>query len=286
MPLPRRLLPLLALLPGCSPLALANALTPRGAVETREGLRFGDGPRDRLDLHAPAGLPPEAPLLVFFYGGGWRSGAREDYPFVARPLAGLGLLVAVPDYRLFPEVRWPGFVEDGARAVRWLLDGPGAGRPVFLMGHSAGAFIALALATDPRWLGPGRGRLRGAIGLAGPYDFQPDEPDYRAIFAPAPGGRARAAPADAARMAGGPPLLLLHGLDDDTVAPERSRELARLARAAGVPVRLVEYPGVGHVGILAALAAPVRALGLAGAPVLEDLRAFLAAPGGGPPPAG
>ncbi|UFN51125.1 alpha/beta hydrolase [Roseomonas sp. OT10] len=282
MPLPRRLLPLLALLPGCSPLSLANALTPRGDVEVRPDLRFGDGPRALLDLYAPAGLGPQAPLLVFFYGGRWRDGSRQDYPFVARPLAELGCLVAVPDYRLFPEVRWPAFAEDGARAVSWLLDGPGAGRPVFLMGHSAGAFIALALATDPRWLGEGRRRLRGAIGLAGPYDFQPDEPGDVATFAPAPGGRARAAPADPAALSGAPPLLLLHGLADETVSPERSRELAALARAAGVPVRLIEYPGVGHIGIIASLAAPLRGLGLAGAPVLADIRAFLDAPAPAP----
>ncbi|HYF08303.1 MAG TPA: alpha/beta hydrolase, partial [Acetobacteraceae bacterium] len=238
--------------------------------------------RGRLDLYRPeAPARGTRPLIVFFHGGGWQGGEKEEYRFVAQPLCGLGCEVAVPNYRLFPEARWPAFVEDGAAAVTFLrrdaTDGAG---PVFLMGHSAGAFIALSVALDPRWLEGagmpgGRGALGGAIGLAGPYDFAPEEPAYRAIFSTAPGGRARVAPAEAARLAGAPPLLLLHGTADRMVSAERSRDLAALARMAGVEARVVEYPGVGHIGIIAALAAPLRVLGLAPAPVLHDVRAFV-----------
>ena len=266
----------LSLLPGCSPIGLANALTPGSGYAVRRGLRWGEGPRGTLDLYEPDGLAPGAPLLVFFYGGGWQSGEKGLYPFVAQPLTTLGVAVAVPDYRIYPGARWPDFVEDGAAALRWLRAGPAAERPVILMGHSAGAFIAAALATDPRWLGAeGRDALRGWIGLAGPYDFRPDEPQYRAIFAAAPGGRATAWPAVVEAMRGAPPMLLLHGLDDGVVSPERSREMAERARLAGVRATLHEYPGVSHDGIVAALAAPVRALGLQRAPVLEEVRKFL-----------
>ncbi|MBB5694529.1 acetyl esterase/lipase [Roseomonas pecuniae] len=211
---------------------------------------------------------------MFFYGGGWRSGERGDYGFAAHALASLGVLVAVPDYRLFPGTRWPGFVEDGAAAVRAIRAGPGQGRPVFLMGHSAGAFIALSLAADPGWLGPERGTLAGAVGLAGPYDFGPED-DPQGIFAAAPGARARAAPADEARLRGAPPLLLLHGTEDDTVRPAQTTRFAALARSQEVEVEARLLPGLGHVGIIAALAGPVRALGLAGAPVLETIGAWL-----------
>ncbi len=266
----------LCALPGCSPIALANALTPRTGYAVRRDLRWGEGPRGTLDLYEPDGLPPGAPLLVFLYGGGWQSGAKEMYAFAAQPLTTLGLAVAVPDYRIYPQARWPTFVEDAAAAVRWLRAGPGAGRPMLLMGHSAGAFIAAALATDPRWLGAeGRDSLRGWMGLAGPYDFRPDEPAYVEIFGTAPGGRATAWPDTPAAMRGAPPMLLLHGLDDNVVSPQRSREMAARATLAGVRATLREYPGVDHNGIVGALAAPVRALGLEGAPVLEDVRTFL-----------
>lgn len=275
--LPRRLLLGAAgLAAGCSPLDLANGLTPGGGVRLEAGLSYGPGERGRYDLHTPPGAGPDTPLLVFFYGGGWRSGSRRDYGFAARALASLGLLVAVPDYRLFPEAGWPGFVEDGAAAVGAIRAGAGRGRPLFVMGHSAGAFIAIALAADPRWLGERRAGLAGAIGLAGPYEFGPEE-DPAGIFAGAPGHRARVAPAGTADLRGTPPLLLLHGEADDTVRPAQTRDFAALAATQDVVVTARLYPGVGHIGILAALASPVRALGLEGAPVLADIGDWVAA---------
>ena len=264
------------LLASCSPQGLVNDLTPRGGTTLREGIAYGPGPRQRYDLYTPAELRPDTPLVVFFYGGGWTNGDRGGFGFVAYPLAGLGALVAVPDYRLLPEGRWPVFMEDGAAALAALRDGPGRGRPVILMGHSAGAFIAVALAADPRWLGrPARDALAGCIGLAGPYDYGPEE-DRTGVFRDAPGARARAAPPDVRDLRGAPPFLLLHGTDDRTVRPLQTTAFAALLRAEAVPATEKTYPGVGHIGIVAAFAAPLRGLGLDAGPVLEDVAAWLA----------
>ncbi|MBY0336009.1 MAG: alpha/beta hydrolase [Acetobacteraceae bacterium] len=255
-------------LAACSPLGLANALTPRGDVALAADIAHGPLPRHRHDLYRPAGLGAEAPLLVFIHGGNWQTGSRRDYGFVARPLARLGALVAVPDYRLWPEVAWPGFVEDTALAVR-ALSAAHPGRRLVLMGHSAGAYNAAAAALDPRW--GAKPLVGGFIGLAGPYDFGAEEASPPAIFAASP--RVVAAPDP---LEGSCPLLLLHGAADVTVGPYHSRILAGRARRAGVPVRHVEYPGMGHIGIVAALAAPVRAVGLAQGDVLGEVRGFLA----------
>jgi acetyl esterase/lipase len=270
----RRLLPLLALT-GCSATDIANALTFSGGATRREALAYGPLPRHRLDLYVPAGVAAP-PLMVFFHGGGWHSGARGDYAFLARVLAARGMAVAVPDYRLWPEARWPDFIEDGARAVAWLRDASEVPRErVFVTGHSAGGFIAAALALDPRWLGEGpRGALAGGVLLAAPISWQPREEPSASIFAPAPGGRIEAAP-DAATLAGAPPMLLLHGGADTVVGPFHAVDLAAALEAAGRPARLRVYDGVGHVGLLAAMAAPVRALGLAGAPVLAEVEGFV-----------
>ena len=214
---------------------------------------------------------------MFFYGGGWRSGARGDYGFVARVLAARGLAVAVPDYRIWPAVRWPAFVEDGAAAVAWLRDGRAVPRdlPVFLMGHSAGGFIAGALALDPRWLGAERDGLAGCVTLAAPFEWVPRRDPLREIFATAPDGAIRAAPDDST-LATAPPMLLLHGAEDTTVRPDQSQSMAaRLAAAGARDARLEVFPGTGHVTILSAIAAPVRALGLARAPVLPAVTGFL-----------
>ena len=170
----------------------------------------------------------------------------------------------MPGYRLHPAVSHPAFIEDVARACA-ALDGP-----LVLMGHSAGAFIAAALAYDPRW--GLRGRTRGFIGLAGPYDFQAREANPPAIFAGMT--RVEAIP-HGMPLAGAAPMLLLHGLDDTTVRPRHSRVLAARGRNAGLDVRHVEYAGMSHVGIIAAFAAPVRRLGLAEADVLGEVRGFL-----------
>lgn len=269
-PLRRALLSGAALFPlgACSPTGIAAALTRRGGTTREPAIAYGPLPRNRLDLYAPPDVAASAPLLVFIPGGGWRSGEREDYRFVAYPLAGLGCRVAVVDYRLWPEVRFPAFVEDTALAVRFLaaLEPP---RRLVLMGHSAGAFNAGCVALDPRW--GAQDRVGGFIGLAGPYDFGAEEVNPPEIFAGTP--RVLAAPAPLGPHT--PPLLLLHGEADTTVRPRHSSDLAARARAAGVPVRHVAYPGMGHIGVVAALASPIRALGLEGGDVLGEVRSFL-----------
>ena len=111
-----RLFPLalafLAILPGCSPIAALNSAAPKTGYHVVSGLSYGDHARQRLDLYIPDNATTDSPLVVFFYGGGWRAGNREDYLFVGQALASSGFVVTIPDYRLYPEVRFPTFVED------------------------------------------------------------------------------------------------------------------------------------------------------------------------------
>ena len=107
--------------------------------------------------------------------GGWRSGHKGLYRYVAKALTRRGYVAVVPDYRIYPEVRYPDFLDDGARAVRWVKDNVhrfgGDPEKIFLMGHSAGAHIAAMLSIDSTWLDkiglvPGRD-LAGLIGILG-----------------------------------------------------------------------------------------------------------------------
>ena len=272
---PRRVLlagtPLLA---GCSATDIANALTSARDVTRTDAQSFGPLPRHRFDLYRPANLPPQAPLLVFVYGGGWRAGRRTEYAFLALPLARMGCLVAVPDYRLWPESRFPDFVEDTALAIRHLA-ALEPGRRLILMGHSAGAFNAACVALDPRW--GGQNVVQGFIGLAGPYDFAAAEVSPPGIFSDLP--RVQAAP-QPLRAGQTPPLLLIHGEADTIVGPFHSRILAARAREAGVPVEHVIRPGMGHLGVITALADPARALGLGDEIVRETVTGFLFSPQG------
>jgi len=250
----------------------------------REGLRYGPLPRHRLDLTLPPMPVAGTPLVVFIHGGGWEEGSRGQYAFVARRLAALGMAVAVPDYRLWPEARWPDFIEDAARAVAWLRSAPDMPRgPLFVMGHSAGGFIAAALALNPRWLEAaglpgGRGALAGGMLLAAPVSWQPTDEPVVSIFASAPGGRIEAAP-DPTTLAGAPPMLLLHGEADTIVGALHSRNLAAALRANQRPVRLRLYDGVGHISIMTGFVPGAGLLGLTTAPVVAEVRDFVAAPG-------
>jgi acetyl esterase/lipase len=269
------LLPML--LAACSPLTAFNSVVPkdRGSVLLARDQAYGAHPRQRLDIYAPRKLASGArmPVIVWFYGGSWNSGSRQGYAFAGRALASRGFVVAVPDYRLVPEVRYPAFLEDGAAAVRWIRRNVAAhgGDPdrLILAGHSAGAYNAAMLALDPRWLGTDRAAVRGLVGLAGPYDFLPlDIAATRNAFGhlsdlPSTQPVTHAGPGD-------PPSLLLAGADDRLVRPRQTALLAQRLQAAGVSAETRLYPNLGHIGVMTALARPLRGK----APVLEDVAAF------------
>lgn len=267
---------LAGLVSACSPLATFDALVPKdgGVALVARDVAYGSDPRQRLDLYAPRGKAPgKLPVILFFYGGSWSSGTRAGYAFVGRALAAEGFIVAVPDYRLVPQVRFPAFLEDGAGAVRWVrahaMGYGGDPDRLVLAGHSAGAYNAAMLALDPRWLGADRAAVRGWIGLAGPYDFLPlDQPATIAAFGAAPDPTATQPVRFAS--AGDPTAFLASGTEDTTVRPRNSDVLGAALSAVGVPVERRRYPGIAHIGLLTAIARPFRSR----APVLADMAAF------------
>ena len=117
-----------ALLGGCSPAALLNATVPRKGYTRETDIAYGPDPRQKLDLYRPDTPRADGKAVIFFYGGSWDSGSKGDYLFVAQALTASGYTVVIPDYRLYPEVRFPAFVEDGAQAVRWTADRVGIGQ--------------------------------------------------------------------------------------------------------------------------------------------------------------
>lgn len=261
-----------SLLSGCSGLATLNAALLAQDYPVATDIAYGPAPRQRLDIHRPENGTGH-PVVVFFYGGGWKNGDRGDYRFVAEALVKRGYVVVIPDYRLYPAVSFPGFIEDGARALRWVHENAGryGGDPdrLYLGGHSAGAHLGAMLALDRRYLqaeGLDTDIIRGFFGLAGPYAFDPMK--YRStrdIFATAD-TQEDAQPVSFVTDKA-PPMLLLHGTDDGTVYPVNSRELAKALRDKGVPVRHVEYADTGHIAILLAFYPE-----LAGSlPLIEDV---------------
>lgn len=265
-------------LAACTPVEFLNATAPRAGVVAYRDIAYAPGPRHALDIYAPAQTTPDTPVVVFFYGGGWDSGHRAMYRFVGAALAAHGVLTVIPDYRLFPAIRFPAYMRDAAAAVAWtrrhIAAYGGDQRRLFLMGHSAGGQIATLLALDGQYLRADHvdpSDLVGVIGLAGPYDFLPlHSTELKVLFGPEP-GRWRSQPI-AFVNPHAPPMFLAAGTADTVVDPGNAHRLAARLRQDDVPVEMKLYRGIGHRLLIGAFATPLTLL----TPVRRDVLRFIA----------
>jgi len=272
---------------GCADLFYATigaVGAPQGVV-TQRNLEFDAEHRLSLDVYAPE-RAQAAPVVVFLYGGSWEDGKRRWYRYVGDALASNGVVTVIPDYRKFPDVRFPAFMHDAARAVAWAREHAhefgGDPQRLFVMGHSAGGQIAALLAADRRYLADVGLRprdLAGMIGIAGAYAFLPFVDDEAQIFGNDARGRYDSQPIN---FIDGdePPMLLLQGRDDDDVPAHNAEVMTERAQAMDGTAVLHIYPGVGHSQILLALArGPTSS-----PPTLRDILAFIANPPVAPTP--
>jgi acetyl esterase/lipase len=261
----------------CGGLAFTAANAPAlfGEFSRRADVAYGTRPRQRLDVYSPRHAK-DLPIIVFWYGGGWENGTKSQYRFVGAALAKAGYVAVLPDYRLYPEAKFPAFVQDGAEALAWVASHAeeigGDPKRIYVAGHSAGAHLAAMLAYDRSQLervGLPSDTVRGLIGLSGPYALDPNTDTYRAIFA-APFTHADWQPVQLAGS-GAPPALLLHGDSDEVVYVAHARKLAAALEAIGVKVKLRIYAGRGHRDTVAAFALPAPHK----LPVMEEIRRFV-----------
>jgi acetyl esterase/lipase len=267
------------LLSGCQAVLFRslNGTAGKSDVVEQRDISFDPAQQLALDVYRPRDAH-DAPVVVFFYGGSWKSGKRQWYRWAGEALARRGLVVVIPDYRQWPKVRLDGFMQDAAHAVAWTHAHAGeyGGDPstLFVMGHSAGAHIGALLATDSHWLaavGMQPRQLDGFIGLAGPYDFLPlRDPDFIDMFGSTHEAQLRSQPV---HFVDGdePPMLLMQGTTDKVVWPRNAKSLAAALQRENEPVELKLYPDIGHAAILLSLSRPFRHK----APVLDDSVRFI-----------
>jgi acetyl esterase/lipase len=281
---PRRvaLLVVASLLSACTTLSLTVANVPAmfAPVKRTANLPFGPDKRNRLDVYQPTAQAHSAaqpkPVIIFWHGGGWTDGNKTFYRFVGATLAQLGYVTVLPNYRVYPEVRFPAFLDDAADAVRWVeqhaAEYGGDPQRIVLMGHSAGAHMAAMLALNHSYLRRASVDTRhiiGLIGLSGPYRLAPNTQVLNTIFsAPFTATDWQVIPYASADA---PPALLLHGGADSLVWPSNTIDLAAALRAQGVRASDKIYPERGHGDTVAALSVPARNR----ASVLQDVAAFM-----------
>jgi acetyl esterase len=231
-------------------------------------------------VYTPRGAGP-FPVAVFFHGGGWVYGDLDTHDDLCRSLCSRAPAVVVAvKYRLAPETRFPGALDDAFAAVRWAAS---LGPRLSVCGDSAGGNLAAAVCLRAREEGGPRIDLQA---LAYPVtDRMPELPSYRAFergfgltlsnmrwFWDCYLGEAPTGPLAAPLVAKD-----LHALprafftlaDCDVLRDEGIAYAERLA-AAGVPVDGVVYRGMNH-GFLRMGAYYPQALR-----ALDDLAAALA----------
>ena len=254
----------------CSPVKVLNSLVPENGYELFSAIEYGDNARQKLDIYLPKAADKSAALkkvIIFYYGGNWDSGERADYKFVAEALVSHGYIVVIPDYRVYPEVLFPGLMADPVSAAKWVKTNikkyNGDANKVFLAGHSAGAHMVVMMAINPEYLAQASLKpndFAGVIGLAGPYDFLPLKSDrLKVIF----GAEAEQWKSQPINFVDGdnPPLFLAVGMKDGTVWPRNSFNLAKKIKQKKGLVEVHEFASYGHVDMVAKLAKPLRGNG-------------------------
>ena len=242
------------------PLAVFNLLMPKDPAQViMRDIAYGQHQRQRYDLFAPL-QGHHFPLLIFVHGGAWDSGGKDGYDFVGHAFASKGYLTALIDYRQVPDVQYPAFVEDTAKAVAHMRSEAtkydGDPSRVYLVGHSAGAYNIVQATLNPAFAAD-IGSIKAIAAMAGPFDFVPiQHPSIEKAF-----GKYQPLEDTQPRKfirADQPPLLMLHGLDDDLVLPESYRDFYKAVKDSGAHVEFHEYPATNHISILGDLSRPFR----------------------------
>ena len=250
---------LLPFLSGCV-YQLLDWSIPKEGYSLNADVAYGEHKRQQMDIYMPASIKPGSPVLVFFYGGSWTSGEKSRYRFVGQAFASAGYITVIPNYRVYPDNLFPDFIEDGARAIRWLQDNDYTRNGVVVSGHSAGAHIAAMIAFDKSYLDQQAVKdntVRALVGYSGPYDeFKLTSRKLRTIFS-------EAEPLSVSNPINfvserSPQALLIHGLGDRTVLARHSKNLAARLSAVDVDVTELYYPDTGHASIVASIAKPFR----------------------------
>lgn len=250
-------------LSACAPVHLLNGLTPSGSYKLSKNHQYGPLAEQTLDIYAPKTPRTNAPLVMFVYGGSWNSGNKDIYKFIAQAFTAQGYTVIIPNYRIYPDVIYPEFIEDTAKAVSYVHSR--FDKPMVIIGHSAGAHIASLLALDPRYLAAQGLKacevFTGWVGLAGPYDFKIWEEPYLSIFPQALRERDIQPISYAANST--VPALVITGANDETVEPAQTLRMAQALReapqaSARAPVTSHVYDDINHIRIMVRLSKVLR----------------------------
>lgn len=238
----------------CAPVTVLNGITPSSTFDKTKNVQFGEGERDTLDIYRAEKPKADAPVLVFVHGGSWDSGSKDTYKFLAEGFTRSGYDIVVPNYRLYPEAKFPNFLEDNAKAVAYTAT-QFPERPIVLMGHSAGAYNVLMLGLRAEFLNAAGvdpcSSIAGIVSLAAPTGIVPLKSERLIEIFP---DRFTGDDAALNNVSGPTPSIFLgHGESDTTVYPKNSEALAEKVTARGGQAIVEIYPKQSHIDVVKVL---------------------------------
>ena len=244
---------------------VVNSMAKLGDYEKIEDISFNK--YNSLDIYVPTIKKKNLPVIVFFYGGCWgacQNTDKQDYEFLADALTERGYVVVIPDYRYYPKGDFATIISDAADATQWvkqnIQDYNGDNNNIFLMGHSAGAHIAIMLNAKDYLKDETYSSIRGAIGLSGPYDFIPYEesglPKLEKIF----GLQNEAFYSQPANFIDGnePAFFLAWGEKDTIVHKKSIVNLSNKINEKDGKVKTIYYKDLDHSGLMTAFTRLLR----------------------------
>ncbi len=239
--------------------AIIAGWAARSAAVRRErpghfDLRYGEAPRERLDLILAA--DPKAPTLLFIHGGYWQMFDKEPFAFLAEGLLPNGINLALVEYTLAPAARMDRIVGELRRSVGWLAEhlGDYGADPdrLYVAGHSAGGHLTAMTMTLRA--------VRGGLAISGLYDLEPIRLNYlnEKLGLDPPEAERNSPLLHLPPMAG--ELVVAYGTNELPELCRQSIEYAQVWTERGLPGHLLPIDGADHFTILEALADPQGAL--------------------------
>jgi len=223
---------------------------------------------EKLDILVPLSIRSgeKLPVFVFVHGGAWIGGTKNEvlYRHFAKEVVQSGYIFVSLDYRVYPQVKLSGIVDDVRRALMWLyehVEEYGGGHSFVVCGHSAGAQLAALLAVQDGLL-PSKvfQSIKMVFLLSGPYDLPSYNEDLRLPFQKlvkrvfldlfegskslkeiSPVYQVERTHID---------FILVVGEKDEVTPKEQTEVLFQELRCRGNRARMFVLPGIGHGGTL------------------------------------
>jgi acetyl esterase/lipase len=253
----------IVLVVACWPAIATTATAETYAVRVVRDLPYLQGAgyaddKDKLDLYLPEGRT-NAPVIVSYYGNQLMGGDKSEDAYVGRRFASAGFVTAVVNYRLSPGVSHPAHAQDAAASFAWvkrhIKEYGGNPDRVFVIGYSAGGYLAALIATDPRYLAAHKlspRDIRGAVPVSAFYYVEgrgvaPDRDksvwgtDRNVWVDASPAHHLKGTP---------PPMLILYADRDEEWRRQQNVEVAAAMKAAGhANVEIAMISGRNHATI-------------------------------------